>query len=176
MIYKPNFFNSPGNGETKFRNSLESVLRGQGWHVQIFEDRQRKGIPDISAANGLEAWLELKVAKKIHSVHDYLHLDHELTAQQHRWLLDRQTKSPASACGVVVAWRTGPAEGPQEYVTFVPIREWRGMVSRQILMKWGLNRHTAKLTWLYSGEAQFLQVARGELTPGWGGRPVGAAT
>lgn len=183
MIYKPDIFNSTGNGETKFRNWLESVLRGQNWHVQIFEDRQRKGIPDISAAGrGVEAWLELKVAKRLHSVHDYLHLDHPVTAQQHRWLLDRKNAAPGVECGIVVAWRTGDGEGSHDargggnevaqYVSYVPIGEWRGKINRYILMKWALSPFTSTMDWLGSGGATFLQVLRGELTPGWGGRSL----
>lgn len=168
MIYRPDFFNSPGNGETKFRNWLESVMRGQHWHTQIFEDRQRKGIPDMSGAlQKTEVWLELKVAKKVHSVHDYLHLDHEVTAQQHRWLLDRH-KAGSSLCGIVVAWRTTV----EPYVSFVPITEWRGRLNRSILMGWTLMKTTAKLNWLASGEARVIQMVRGEFLPGWtGGTP-----
>lgn len=182
MIYKSDWFNSPGSGETKFRGWLEQIMKGQGWHMQIFEDRQRKGIPDVSGAiNGHEAWLELKVAKRLHSVHDYLHLDHEVTAQQHRWLLDRQNAAPQSLCGILVAWRTGcdGSHGSRgggvevaQYVSYVPIKEWRGRLTRYILMKWGLHPQTAAVNWLNAGEAPLLSVLLGRLTPGWGGRSL----
>ena len=179
MIYKQDWFNSPGNGEMIFRNWFVSMLRGQHWHVQEFEDKRHIGIPDLSAANGVEAWLELKVTKHIHSVHDHLHLNYGVTAQQHRWLLDRSAKSTA-LCGIVVAWRTGPAISPIGYCTFVPIRNWRVALNKHTLMTWGLSSFTAKVDWLLSGEAPIMRMLQGGLTPGWSGvvsavrAPIGA--
>jgi hypothetical protein len=170
VIYKPDWFNSTGNGETIFKNWFVSVMRGQHWHVQEFEDRRHIGIPDLSGANqGQEAWLELKVAKKFHSVHDYLHLDYGVTAQQHRWLLDRSVKS-AAICGIVVAWRTGTKTAPvEEYCSFVPIGLWRTWLNKMDLMTWGLAPFTASVRHLITGGDPVMAMLRQELTPGRSG-------
>lgn len=157
--------------ESGFQHWVVSDMCSHGWHAQPIKGSSAwPGIPDLSAAHEKvgDVWAELKCSQKVQSVHETLKLQHPVTAQQRGWLRERALKG-SSKCGVLVAFRTGDANGTIDYVAWCPIEKWLQRLV-QPLMSWVLLPSTAKVEWLQSGKAGFIDIINERLVPGWGQR------
>lgn len=166
--------------EKDFQTFVLGMLAHDKWHTHPMpEDTRHPGLPDISAARmdlG-EWWMELKCGSRMLSVHDRMSLKHPLTAQQKWWLGRRQSSLPEFArnrCGVLVSFCTGPDNGPQDYVSWVPIGMWDMCLNDRRIMDWCMSPYTAQLHWLRRKECSLEHMLRGTLTPGWAGAESGA--
>ena len=131
--------------EEDFSKWLQARLKEQRFHVQSF-DEVGDGVPDLNAGGGgIEAWMELKLSRRITSVHELIQLDHPLLISQYWWLKERQRLGNAK-CAVVVAWRTNAGQ----YVSFIPIEHWKERIG-QTLMTWGLCAYTTTIGRLGDG-------------------------
>lgn len=141
---------------------LSSRMKEQGWDHTFLNDSLKVGLPDLSASHRTagECWIEVKLVQKARTVHDFMKLEHPLSAQQKAWLTRRQSMGH-STCGVLVGWRTvdGTPEGFLPYLTFVPITEWPRVMANT-LMAWGLSYYTMTASMLLEPDA-LMQLVKG---------------
>jgi hypothetical protein len=159
--------------ESDFQKWVMESMATQDWDVQEHRgDDRYPGVPDLSGATCdpeiTDVWAELKMPRKLFTVHDLLTLEHPLTAQQRFWLNRRQARS-GTFCGVLLPFRVGIKDEFLTYVSWVPVGYWLHW-NAQPLMTWVLRSHTARISWLDSGAVRWSDLIRGRLTPGHGDR------